>query len=140
MEGHMPWDDIARVQYNRDKLRYPTDLTDKEWEVIAPFLPPARSGGRPRTTNMRDVIDAILYVGGSGCQWRMLPKDFPPVSTVRGYFYAWRNAGFWARINHLLVMGCRELEGREVSPTAGVIDIQPKPSGSRVSWVNLKKN
>jgi len=120
----MPWDDTARVQYNRDKLRYPTDLTDEEWRLIEPLLPPARPGGRPRKTNMRDVMDAILYVGGSGCQWRMLPKDFPAVSTVRGYFYAWRNAGFWTRINHLLVMGCRELEGREASPTAGVIDSQ----------------
>ncbi|SNY91024.1 Putative transposase of IS4/5 family [Cohaesibacter sp. ES.047] len=63
----MPWDNTARVQHNRDKLRYPTDLADKEWEVIALLLPPARSGGRPRTTNMRDVIDAILYAGGRGC-------------------------------------------------------------------------
>lgn len=120
----MPWNDIARVQYNRDKQRYPSDLTDEEWRLIAPLLPPARSGGRPRTTNMRAVMDAILYLASSGCQWRMLPKDFPPASTVRGYFYVWRDAGLWATINHLLVMSCRELEGREASPTAGVIDAQ----------------
>lgn len=71
---------------------------------------------------MRDVIDAILYVGGSGCQWRMMPKDFQPVSTVRGYFYAWRNTGLWTKVNHILVVQCRELEEREANPTAGVID------------------
>ena len=124
MEDQMPWDDIARRQYNRDKLRYPSDLADEEWRLIAPLLRPARTGGRPRKTNMRDVMNAILYLAGSGCQWRMLPKDFPPVSTVRSYVYAWRNAGFWTTINHLLVMGCRELEGREANPTAGVIDSQ----------------
>ena len=120
----MPWNDIARAEHNRDHLRYPTDLTDEEWAILAPFIPPARSGGRPRTANMREVMNAILYVAGSGCQWRMLPKDFPPVSTVRGYFYSWRNAGLWQAVNHLLVMSTRELEGREASPTAGIIDSQ----------------
>lgn len=120
----MPWNDIARAEHNRDHLRYPTDLTDEEWAILAPFIPPARSGGRPRTANMREVMNAILYVAVSGCQWRMLPKDFPPVSTVRGYFYSWRNAGLWQAVNHLLVMSTRELEGREASPTAGIIDSQ----------------
>ena len=84
MEDRIAWDDTARRQYNRAVLRYPSDLTDEEWRLIAPFLPPARTGERPRKMNMRDVMDAILYLVGSGCQWRMLPKDFPPVSTVRG--------------------------------------------------------
>jgi putative transposase len=70
------------------------------------------------------VVEAILYIGSSGCQWRMLPKDFPAVSTVQGYFYAWRDSGLWRGINHLLVMETRELEGREASPSAGVIDSQ----------------
>lgn len=120
----MPWNDTARDQHNRDDLRYPSDLTDREWAMIAPMLPAAKPGGRPRTTDLRDVVDAIQYIACSGCQWRMLPKDFPPVSTVRGYFYAWRNQGLWYAINHLLVASTRELEGREVSPTAGVIDSQ----------------
>ena len=120
----MPWNDIARAEHNRDHLRYPTDLSDEEWAILAPFIRPARSGGRPRTTNMREVMNAIFYVGSSGCQWRMLPKDFPPVSTVRGYFYSWRNTELWQAINHLLVMSTRELEGREASPTAGIIDSQ----------------
>jgi putative transposase len=120
----MPWNDTARDQHNRDRLRYPSDLTDREWALISPMLPAAKRGGRPRTTDLRDVIDAIQYIACSGCQWRMLPKDFPPVSTVRGYFYAWRDQGLWYAINHLLVAATRELEGREASPTAGVIDSQ----------------
>ena len=120
----MPWDDTARKQHSRDGLRYPSDLTDREWCLIEPLLPPARRGGRPRTTDLRAVTEAVLYIASSGCQWRMLPKDFPPVSTVRGYFYAWRDAGLWQTINHLLVMSTRELEGREASPRAGVIDSQ----------------
>lgn len=120
----MTWDDIARKQHNRDHLRYPSDLSDAEWKIIEPFIPPSRSGGRPRKTDMREVVNAILYVAGSGCQWRALPKDFPPVSTVRGYFYEWRNGGLWQTLNHLLVSSTRELEGREASPTAGVIDSQ----------------
>ena len=112
----MAWDDTARLQHSRVGLRYPSDLADREWSLIAPLLPPARRGGRPRTTDLRAVTDAILYVAISGCQWRMLPKDFPPVSTVRGYFYAWRDAGLWQTINHLLVASTRELEGREAAP------------------------
>jgi putative transposase len=123
-EDRMPWDDVARCQHNRDHLRYPSDLTDTEWKIVEPFIPPAKPGGRPRTTDMREVVNAILYIGGSGCQWRALPKDFPPTSTVRGYFYDWRDAGLWQTMNRLLVASARELEGREASPTAGVIDSQ----------------
>lgn len=120
----MPWTDTARVEHRREAVRYPSDLTCREWALIAPLLPAAKRGGRPRTTDLRAVADAILYIASSGCQWRMLPKDFPPVSTVQGYFYAWRDSGLWQGINHLLIMSTRELEGREASPTAGVIDSQ----------------
>ena len=120
----MPWNDTARREHRRDSRRYPSDLTSREWDLIAPMLPRAKRGGRPRTTDLRAVTDAILYIASSGCQWRMLPKDFPPVSTVQGYFYAWRDSGLWQGINHLLVMSARELEGREASPSAGVIDSQ----------------
>ena len=120
----MPWNDTARAEHRRDAGRYPSDLRGREWALIAPLLPPAKRGGRPRTTDLRAVVDAILYIASSGCQWRMLPKDFPPVSTVQGYFYAWRDGGLWQGINHLLVMSTRELEGREASPSAGVIDSQ----------------
>ncbi len=120
----MPWTDITRAEYRRNNERYPSDMTDAEWDLISPLLPPARPGGRPRTTNLRDVMDAILYMASSGCQWRMLPKGFPPLSTVQHYFYDWRNTGVWQSINHILVMSTRELENREASPTAGVIDSQ----------------
>jgi putative transposase len=120
----MTWTDITRKQHKRDALRYPSDLRDEEWAVIQPFFPPPRHGGRPRTTKLRDVVNAILYLATGGCQWRMLPKDFPPLSTVQRYFYEWRDRGLWQVINHLLVMTARELEGRGASPTAGVIDSQ----------------
>ena len=120
----MAWADTARREHMREGLGFPSDLRDGEWALIEPMFPGARSGGRPRTTRLRAVMDAILYIASSGCAWRMLPKSFPPVSTVRGYFYAWRDSGLLATINHLLVMTAREQAGREASPTAGVIDSQ----------------
>lgn len=118
------WTDIARRQHSRAGLRYPSDLRDAEWVVLEPLLPPAKAGGRPRSTDLREVMNAILYLATGGCQWRMLPKDFPPLSTVQRYFYAWRDSGLWQAINHLLVMAAREIAGREASPSAGVIDSQ----------------
>jgi len=118
------WTDIARREHSREGLRYPSDVTDTEWALTAPFVPPPRRGGRPRTTDMREVLNAMLYIAASGCAWRLLPKCFPPVSTVRRYFYAWRDAGLFEAINTVLVMNLREIEGREASPSAGVIDSQ----------------
>lgn len=118
------WTGIARREHSREGLRYPSDMTDAEWVLAAPFVPPARRGGRRRTTNMREVLNAMLYIAASGCAWRLLPKCFPPVSTVRRYFYAWRDAGLFEAINMVLVMNLREIEGREASPSAGVIDSQ----------------
>ena len=120
----MVWTDTARRQHMRDGPGFPSDLRDGEWALIEPMFPGARSGGRPRTTCQRAVMDAILYIASSGCAWRMLPRSFPPVSTVRGYFYAWRDSGLLATINQLLVMTARQQAGREASPTAGVIDSQ----------------
>lgn len=99
-------------------------MTEREWALIAPMLPSAKPGGRPRTTCLREVMNAILYVDSSGCQWRRLPADFPPASTVRGYFYGWRDSALLSTINDLLVIGARELEEREASPTAGVVHRQ----------------
>lgn len=120
----MAWTDVARRQHRREGPGYPSDLRDGEWALIEPMFPAARRGGRPRTICLRKVVDAILYIASSGGAWRMLPKCFPPVSTVRGYFYARRNSGLLATINHLLVMTARQQAGREASPTAGVIDSQ----------------
>ncbi len=91
----MAWTETTRARYERHSGRYASDLTDQEWGLIAPFLPPPKTTGRPRSTAMRDVLDAILYIASAGCAWRMLPNDFPPVSTVRYYFYGWRNDGIF---------------------------------------------
>src|SRR5688572_6359539 len=120
----MPWNDIARRDYARRAPRYASDLTDREWALVGPFLPLPRPVGRPRTTELREVVNAILYMAATGCQWRMLPKDLPPPSTVQRYFYEWRDTGLWRTISNHLVMEARELEGREASPTAGILDSQ----------------
>jgi len=120
----MAWTEITRAQYKRDGLRYDSDLMDAEWALIEPFLPQPSRLGRPRKRDLRLIVDAILYMASTGCQWRQLRGDFPPFSTVQGYFYAWRDDGRWASINHELVMAAREKAGREASPTAGVIDSQ----------------
>ena len=120
----MPWKETARKEYRRESGRYASDMTDREWALIEPFMPPARRHGRPRTTDLREVVNAVLYIATSGCQWRMLPREFPPVSTVQRYFYDWRDSGLWHTIHFHLALQTRELEGREAQPTAGVIDSQ----------------
>jgi len=124
MESTMPWTEITRRQYERDGMRYASDLRDEEWVLIEPLMPPPSPIGRPRTTELRAVVNAILYMASTGCQWRQLPKEFPPYSTVQGYFYDWSRNRLFAAINHMLVMASREKAGREASPTAGVIDSQ----------------
>ena len=118
------WTEITRPQYERSGLRYASDLTDIEWKVIAPHLPVRKRHGRPRTTDLREVLNAILYMARTGCQWRMLPREFPPRSTVQRYFHAWRSDGTLRTLNHHLLMAAREAAGREASPSAGVIDSQ----------------
>ena len=93
------WTKITRPKYERDLLRYASDLTDGEWKVLEPLLPRAKALGRPRTTALREVVNAILYLLRSGCPWRMLPRDFPPRSTVQRYFYLWRDDGTWSEVN-----------------------------------------
>ena len=122
----MAWTEITRPKYQRDGLRYASDTTDEEWALIEPLLPPPCQRGRPRETAMREVVNAIFYIAQSGCHWRMLPRDFPPFTTVQYYFYHWRDDGTWCGINHALVLQARELEGREASPSAGIIDSQSK--------------
>lgn len=107
----MSWNDITRAEHNRNSDRHPTDLTDTEWAMVSPLVPRSRPGGRHRTSDMREVLNPILYIAGGGIPWRMLPKNFPPVSTVRGYFYRWRNDGTLALMNLAPVQAARELEG-----------------------------
>jgi len=120
----MPWTEITRPQYERRCRRYASDLTDVEWALIEPLMPTPNRIGRPRKTDLREVVNALLYMASSGCAWRLLPKDFPPFSTVQKYFWRWRDEGLLRTVNNELVMAAREREGREASPTAGVIDSQ----------------
>jgi transposase len=120
----MPWTEAARREHRRARPRYASDMTDREWALAAPFLPPPRPLGRARTTDLREVMTAILYIATTGCQWVQLPKDFPPYSTVQRYFYDWRDSGLLQTIRFALAMETREREGREASPSAGAIDSQ----------------
>ncbi len=110
---------------------YPSDLSDPEWALIEPFIPPAKRGGRKREVDVREVLNVILYVLGTGCQWRALPKDLPPKSTVHNYFRLWEWDGTLERIHHELYVMTRELEGREASPTVGAIDSQSVKSAEK---------
>lgn len=120
----MVWTAITREHYRRDGLRFASDTTDTEWALLKPLMPEPAGIGRPRTTDLRAVVNAILYVLATGCQWRALPKDFPPRSTVQGYFYRWRNDGTWHCINRSLVTLVRLAVGRKPMPSACIIDSQ----------------
>lgn len=120
----MAWTEITRVLYGRETLRYASDLTDAEWALVERHLPAGRRLGRPRRVNLRAVLNGVLYIAWSGCQWRALPHDFPARSTVQGYFYRWRDDGTWREIALLLAALARRLAGREAAPSAGVIDSQ----------------
>ena len=114
------WTETTRRQYDRRGLGYASDVTDEEWALIEAELPPAKKLGRPRTTELREVVNTLRYMLTTGCQWRQLPKEFPPFSTVQRFFYGWRDDGLWQRINHGLVMRVREASGREASPAPGL--------------------
>src|SRR3981081_3673259 len=120
----MSWTGITRKLHQRDELRYASDTTDAEWKLIEPLMPAPCRRGRPREISLRVVMNAILYIAASGCQWRALPKDFPPCSTVQYYFYKWRGSGLWPTINDTLVRRMRERQGRNLTPSAGIIDSQ----------------
>src|SRR6202166_614648 len=118
------WTPAPRAEHNRDHLRYPSDLTDAEWEILAPLLPPPAKTGRHRSWEMRDLINAIFFVLRGGVPWRMLPKHFPPHQTTYRWFMRFRDNGTWESLNHHLVTRDRERIGREPSPSAAVIDTQ----------------
>ena len=118
------WTSENRGSYDRGKLRYPSDVTDGEWALIAPLIPPAKRGGRRRSVDIREVVNGLMYILSTGCQWRAIPKDLPPRSTLFEYFDLWDYDGTLDRIHHSLYVKCREAMGREASPTACVIDSQ----------------
>jgi transposase len=125
------WTIENRARYDRSTLRYPSDLTDAEWALIGPLIPPAKRGGNKRTVNVREVVNGLMYVLSTGCQWAALPKDLPPRSTVNGYFCRWDHDGTLDRIHYALYVQCREQAGREASPTAAIIDSQSVKSAEK---------
>lgn len=125
------WTKANRGKYNRDGLRYPSDLTDAEWELVQPLIPPAKRGGRRREVDVREVVNGLLYVLSTGCQWRAVPKDLPPKSTLFSYFDLWNWDGTLGRIHEQLYVKCRATAGREASPTAAIIDSQSIKSAEK---------
>lgn len=119
----MPWNEADRLKYEVIRERYSSDMSDAEFALIRPLLPPPKRRGR-KPTKPRDILNALFYLIRSGCPWRLLPKEFPPFTTVQNRFYAWRDSGLWAQIVCLLVMDARDAEGREAAPTAIVVDSQ----------------
>jgi transposase len=125
------WTNENRGRYDRSKLRYPSDLTDDEWDRIKPLIPPAKRGGNKRTVNERAVVDGLMYILSTGCQWAALPKDLPPRSTVNDYFRRWTDDRTLDRIHHALYVECRQLADRKASPTAAIIDSQSVKSAEK---------
>ena len=113
-----------RQRYNRDSLRYPSDPTDEEWSLVESMIPSAKRGGRRRKVDAREILNGIMYVLGTGCQWRGIPKDLSPRSTLHRYFQRWQYDGTWRRIEFKLYQQCREAADRQASPTACIIDSQ----------------
>ena len=125
------WTTESRARHDRSKLRYPSDLTDDEWSLIKPAIPPAKRGGRKRETDERELVNGVMYVLSTGCQWRYIPKDLPPRSTLHGYLDLWNYDGTLEKIHHTLYVKCREQAGREDSPTAAIIDSQSVKSAEK---------
>jgi putative transposase len=106
------------------RTSYPTDLTDEQWKIIEPMIPKAATGGRPRTVEMREIVNAILYLNRTGCAWRLLPRDFGPWSSVYHYFRMFRDDGTWERVHSKLREKVRRKAGKKPTPSAGIIDSQ----------------
>ena len=115
------WTKENRGRYDRSRLRYPSDLTDEEWALVEPLIASAKRGGNKRTVDVRQVINGLMYVLSTGCQWRAIPKDLPPRSAVHDYFDLWAWDGTLDRIHHALYVQCRELVSREPSACFGNI-------------------
>jgi transposase len=125
------WTTKNRRRYDRSALRYPSDLTDDEWAHVESLIPPARRGGNKRHVDVREVMNGIMYVLSTGCQWRAIPKDLPPRSTLFDYLDLWSYDGTLDRIHHALYVECREQGEREASPTAAIIDSQSVKSAEK---------
>jgi len=125
------WTKENRARYDRSHLRYESDLTDEEWALVAPLIPPAKHGGARRTVDEREIVNGLMYILSTGCQWRAIPKDLPPRSTLHDYLDRWDWDGTLERIHFALYVQCREQAGREASPTAAIIDSQSVKSAEK---------
>ena len=125
------WTNDNRGRYDRSKLRYPSDVTHEEWVFLRPLIPPAKKGGDKRSVDEREIVNGMMYILSTGCQWAALPKDLPPRSTVNDYFRRWDEDGTLGLIHHALYVQCRELAGRDASPTAAIIDSQSVKSAEK---------
>ena len=133
------WKPEHRRTADRRGLRYPSDLTDAEWALVGPAIPPAKRGGRRREVNVREVLNGIFYVLLTGCEWAALPKDLPPKSTAHAYFMLWEWDGTLERIHHTLYVATREREGREAAPTAAIIDSQSAKAAQKGARRSIRK-
>ena len=129
------WTDVHRRTAERKGLRYPSDLSEAEWRLVEPLIPPAKRGGRKRSVNIREVLNGIFYVLSTGCQWKALPKDLPPKSTVYDYLDLWSWDGTLARIHHELYVSCREQAGREARE--GIVTIEEIAAIEMVAVVGI---
>jgi len=125
------WTNENRGRYDRSKLPYRSDLTNQEWALVEPLIPPPKRGGAKRTVNVREVVNGLMDVLSTGCQWRAIPKDLPARSTVYDYFDLWSWDGTLERIHDALYLRCREAASREPSPTAAIIDSQSVKSAEK---------
>jgi len=125
------WTTKNRQRYDRSRLRYPSDLTDDEWGHVEPLIPPAKRGGSKRRVDIREVMNGIMYILSTGRQWRAVPKDLPPRSTLFDYLNLWTWDGTLDRMHHALYVECREQSEREASPTAAIIDSQSVKSAEK---------
>jgi transposase len=132
------WSTENRQRYNRDKLRYPSDWTDAEWGLVVALIAPAKRGGRRRSVDVREVLNGVMFILSVGVQWRSLPSDLPPRSTVHDYLGLWSWDGTLDRIHDALYVKCREAEGREASPTACVIDSQSVKSAEKGGLLSIR--
>ena len=133
------WTEKHRRAADRRGLRYPSDLTDAEWALVEPMIPPAKRGGRRREVNVREVLNGIFYVLSTGCQWNALPKDLPPKSTIYDYLDLWDWDGTLERIHHALYVATREKAGREASPTVAIIDAQSAKGAQKGGPRSIRK-
>jgi transposase len=134
------WTAENRRRYDRDQLRYPSDLTNDEWAQVERLIPPAKRGGRRREVDVREVLNGIMYVLSTGCQWRYIPRDLPPRSTLHDYLQRWDYDGTLRKIHYVLYQKCREQADREASPTACIIDSQSVKSAEKGGPASIPKD